>query len=331
MATSRGLRRFEPRLAIKIIPIAAAVLSAVLVFLLHGLADDSWQWLTLGADLIRNLFVGGLLTVAIIWLDELQRTRDQRLAAEAESQRQQRQVLLLREVAQLAANGWSPLHGAAPSLASDTPSGEVLAGEILRQADELKQSASALEEMYERQTDDEDIIFDLVELPALVRGYVLEGGRGRRYAYFDWLRSELSDIERTGDEPIPTAVREFRASLSAAVAWRLHTDATVIERLLVGKVVHGGAPLPADPEHRRLLDSVQLDAAAVACEPLYLLQAYVVVHGSGVTDLAEASRRMTPVNRCIGALRNEIRAVARALELLGRLLEVAANVDGATA
>lgn len=337
-------RILEPRAAIKILPIVAAVVAAVGAFVLHGIADDEWDWVQLGDDLIRNLLLGGLLTAAVVWLEEEQRAREKRAAAIAASRRKRERVLQLREVAGLAASAWSPLEAPDDSQSAREPAR--VADDLLKEAAELRKSADELEEILKRESDDRDVIFDLFVLAGVLQRYLKEGGRTRRFVYFDVLQRELSglltgtdggssaaagrapgaDRDAVFERDIAAAADSFRASVVAVVAWKAHTDATVLERLLVEKIIDGPKHGLAPPERRELLDAVQLDQAAVVEEPLYLLHAYALVHRSDrTTDAVEAKRRVEPTRRCVGALRNEMRARATALERLRELIEASAN------
>jgi hypothetical protein len=273
----------------------------------------------LGEDLIKNVFLAGLLTVGVLWLERVEDAHERRIEAAIARQREQRDVARLHEVVRLAASGWSPLAEAR----DETLPANVVA-DLQEKVGDLRESADELEAMLQRGDDDAEVLTDLFQLAGALNMYIFEGARARRFAYFEFLQRELASLEAGGESQIATAVRRFRGTLPAALAWRSHTNTTVVERLIVEKVFVGVTYRRVTTESRDILDVIRLDQAAVVHEPLYLLQGYAVVN-MNQSDSEEARSRATPVIRCIGALRNEMRAVATTLERLAELIETAAS------
>jgi hypothetical protein len=291
------------------------------VLLMRGSWRHKWPWVDFFDDLIRNLLVGGLVAIAVVWLDQLQRERDARAAAEAAQLRQKRQVVRVKELAQLAASRWSPLLSRPDASTTESRPPDNAVAAIREDVKSLRAAATEIEAIYTHTPVDQAAHFALGTLRWKLVEYLREGGRARQFAYLDMLDRELATLGDAEGE-LGTAVRAFRASLPGVVAWRIHTDATILERLLVERVVEGATMEPATHRARELLDVVRLDAAAVAAEPLYLLLAYTVVQ-AGRADPRGALQRLKPAVRSLGALRNEIRAVATALELFASLREKA--------
>jgi hypothetical protein len=316
-------RRPDPfERAIIVVPVVAAVVAAALVLVIRWLVKDEWFLLDFAEDLIRNLLVGGILAAAVYWLEKRRREAERRATLEAASRRHRQQVLRLKELVQLAASGWSPLD-IQPTATDD----EALRG-MREEIDEFRGIADQLEKMHERKPDDVERVFDFQELKFLIDRYLSEGSRERRFEYLDYLLLEVSSIEGAEDDPLAVEIGVFRRTVPKAIAWRTHTDTTVIERLLVERVVVGSSREPASEEDRALREVAQLDAAVVAREPLYLLETYAAMQSTDAKALDDANRRWDPINRCVGALRNELRAVAQALERLLRLLELATTSEG---
>jgi hypothetical protein len=306
-------------LILKVVPIVGAVIAAILVLLAHAIVEDEWHWLDFVDDLVRNLLIGASVAVVSIFFEQAQREREERATKEMAKERQRRGVMQVVELSRLAASGWSPLRQNSIEQEGVEDLGTVIR-EMEKEITKLQRIADELDMMH--QSRDEGFLAQAVQLPNTLAEYLAEGSRIRRFAYLQLLSDELGRIEASEDSDISAAISRFRNGFPAAVGWRLHTDATVIERLLVGKVVWDTAvPRPTSVERRELLDSVSLDSSAVDYDPVYLLQAYVTVQREGVTTLEEAERRIGPIRRCVGATRNELWAVVGVLQDLAELLQ----------
>jgi hypothetical protein len=190
-------------------------------------------------------------------------------------------------------------------------SGDALAAELRETVVKLREAAGALEDMQERPPGDEPAYIALTTLTWTLADYLLEGSRARRFAYLDVLGRELAGLESAA-EPLGSAVRAFRTALPGRLGRAYTRTRAVIERLVVEKV-RSGSLRPAAAEDRELRE-VGLDAV-ISTEPLYVLQAYAA-QVFRLPNAETAERRFVPIRRCIGALRNEMWAVATALERL---------------
>jgi hypothetical protein len=141
--------------------------------------------------------------------------------------------------------------------------------------------------------------------------------------YFSFLTDEFASLDAPPGGDLGSAISDFRRSGLRVAAWRAHTNTTIVERLLVEKFVQGWGAEPASARQRDVLHFGHVDSAAVVNEPLYLLQCYATIRGGLDTPSEEIAFRVGLARRCIGALRQEVRAVQHALETLERLVEVA--------
>lgn len=322
--TATHWRGVQPGIAAKVlVPIAAAVVSAAAVLVVHRWATGDWPWLNFGDDLIRNLLVGGFVIVLVFWLDGLQRRSDERAAALRVAENHRLVVSRIAEIAGLAASGWSRLHD--PSVATDyLPT-------LRDHSEELGKLADDLEEIHASPAEGFEAVSQLTRLPWLLTSYIQEGGRARRFGYLELLSHDLS--ASLTEEPLAGAVSRFRVSVAVAQGWRIHTDTTIIERLLVertGYTAMGGGAV----SNRELREILSPDSAIAAHEPLYLLLIYIAAHREGIKggeQRKNAELVMDSVRRCVGALREEVRAAAMALEKLAALVRAAESERGSEA
>jgi hypothetical protein len=299
-----------------VVPIAVAMGAAVAVLILNRWIEGEWQWLTFSEDLIRNTFLGGLLAVATTWLTRRESEQVEYISRQLSIIHERDRALQYISVAALAASGWSKLFDESNPSSDQVQVRRVIEG-LQAQANELRRLAEKLERVREIS----DAPFQALNpvIAGTVYAYVLEGARQRRYGYLKFIADRTSSLAEAREGLLVKAVNNFQLAFVFADGLRVHTNTTVMERLLVEREVPDAA-IPyrrQDPRRRELLQLVDLHPAATVFEPLYLLMVF-----GALTDPMpiEPDSRVDVVGRCLGALRNELGGVADALSALAELL-----------
>ena len=296
--------------------VAAAVIAAAAVLVVGVVATGEWHWASFVADLIKNAFIGSLVAAATAWLKQRQDAEAAAAVERANEARQRDKIRALDEISTLAVSGWS-------SLGASESAPDQVCDDISRQVAEWRKHADDLDEVHAAPRDIEAEIIFLGVLASRVELYLNEGGRTRRLIYLLTLQRELAALEDGVDPELAATVADFRRAVPKYQGWHAHTNATVIERLLVEQAARPRGLKPATPAYVRLLRSAEIPSAAASHEPLYMLFAYAIKHEDPrAEDLTEDL--MDPVRRSVGALRNELRALADCVELLVPIVRYAA-------
>jgi hypothetical protein len=292
----------------------AAVGAAVLVLLITRAATGEWRWLDFAVDLVRNVLIGGLVSAGVVFIDKGR-----------QAERKRSRVLRLQQTASLAASGWNQR----PSDPVPDPRDPATIAETIdryrHSADELREWAEQVEVVHDPPSSDVEAqaraLYALTKLGGPIYLYAAEGMRERRFARLEHLANELAGLD-DADDLWSGPAAEFRRAVPAAVGWRSHTDATIVERLLVEQQISTQAPFNRQSQAGRDLRArATLDPTASTIEPLYLLLLFVATT-SDLTLYEGSDEPRRAVNRCLGALRNELRMVAAGFDAFIPVLEL---------
>jgi len=325
-----------------------ALASALGQQMIAALWGDGWDWV----DCAQDFFASGVIAVILaVVAQALQKERDRaeaertnatqaarEKAARLERERTERARLFGYEALPLAVSGWSKVHvpnADAPSLptAEDLEVLAESAGQFRRLADEIDQLRDS------RPSDDcssDEIdgaaLRALIKLSSLsneLQLYLLEGGRRRRLIYLRFLSDDLAAAAAAG-LPWSDAVSRFRNSAVILFGWVQHTDTTIVERLLVERVTRLFYSAPPENVWRRPRRADDLEDPAVIADPLYLLLFHINSSSDEIKANGEPRQALAlldHVARCLGALRNELRAAA---DCSDALLQVARDASDVT-
>jgi hypothetical protein len=301
------------RLLVGSIALIGAVLGAFLVLFMKHQVDQQWHWPEFIEDLIRNFLVVGFVSAGTLFITE---SEGRRADAEAKVRNRSR-IRRLNEVASLAASAWNvvpDLHG--PTI-SFTQSTDAVIAAVQDSVKELRELAAFVDRL---DTDAEQALFLLGEPQRNLFFYAVEGKRARRFEVLQHLADELAvlqDVDATWSESISV----FRRAARIAIGWRSHTDATIIERLLVESRVSlamGPRPKESDgPLGQDIRANAQIDPLTGMFEPFYVLVVFLTLSPRGVGEKADI------VRRCLHSWRNEMLTIAEAHTALVEVLKLA--------
>jgi hypothetical protein len=252
-----------------------------------------------------------------------QAARDE--AAAAERRHNERRRLFGYAALPLAASGWSPV---SPTGDDTSSSHELAAEDLRRNAKDWRQLADDLDQILQARPDEgassESLnqagfqAFVVLEgLSNRLQTYLLEGGRTRRLMYLKWLADDLASAAAAGWD-WSTAAYQFRNAAVGLLGGAQHTDATIVERLLVERATRLFYP-PPRPNKWRNLDLSEFPHSAASTDPLYLLAFILNTSCAQIKneqDWQAANELLDLVGRPLGALRNELRAAATCSEAL---------------
>lgn len=242
-------------------------------------------------------------------------------AARLERERSERARLFGYEALPLAVSGWSKVPVPDADAASLPTAGDLevmakSAGQFRKLADEIDQLRDS-RPSDDRSPDEVDgaalrVFTKLSSLSNELQLYLFEGGRRRRLIYLRCLSDDLATAAAAG-LPWSDAVYRFRNSAFILFGWVQHTDTTIVERLLVERVTRVFYPPPPENVWRRPRTAGDLEDPAVIADPLYLLLFHInrsceEIKANG--EPRQALALLDHVARCLGALRNELRAAA---------------------
>jgi hypothetical protein len=307
----------------------AAVGAAVLVFLITRVATGEWRWLAFTEDVVRNVLIGGFVSASAVVINDSRRRHEEAQARVAQDERHRRRLLRLERTASLAASGWNQLPGEPLPDSRDPASIAETVDRYRQGAADLRKWAEEVEQVHDAPSSDTDAVIRarvvLSGLGSTIYIYIGEGMRERRFARLQHLADELADLEDAPDDDWSGPVAEFRRAVPAAVGWRSHTDATIVERLLVEQRISDTAiPFHEQSEGgRELRTRATLNPAASTFEPLYLLLVFLAATSDLTLEGSNEPRHA--INRCLGALRNEMRMVADAFDAFIPVLELSVS------
>lgn len=308
--------------ATTVVATIAAVGGAVIVLVVKRAATGEWQLLEFLEDLIRNGLIAGSVSFAAAHLEKTRRRDEQRQLSLTRMEATRLSVISWQQIATLAANAWNQLPG--DRAARDATMADLV--DLYRsKSRHLRETAASIEKIHGASLDDEEgraeVMVGLLGLPNKLSAYVEEGQRSRRFSMLERLSDEFAHLEAQADPIWSPIVGAFRRAVPAAIGWRSHTNATIIERLLVEQSVHGSSQKSQTDEGRDLRSLGALDPAAVALEPVYRLVSFLVAAEELI--IQGDPRPINAIRRCLGALRNEMRMIAAAYDALVPVLVLA--------
>jgi len=327
--------------------VVAALVSALGQQTIAALWGDGWGWVDFGQD----FFASGVIAVILaVVARALQREQDRAEAERAEAaqavedeasrvelERTERGRLFGYEALPLAVRGWSkiPVPDADPAPPPTAEDLDALAGSA-RQFRELADEIDQLQDS--RPSDDTpsdevdgialQVFLTLQLLSNRLQIYLAEGGRRRRLIYLQWLSGDLATAAAAG-LPWSNAVYRFRNTAVVLQGWVQHTDTTIVERLLVERVTHLFYPPPPENVWRRPRTADDLEDPAAIADPLYLLLFHINQACDQISPNEEPRQALAlldHVARCLGALRNELRAAANCSDALVQVARAATDV-----
>lgn len=312
-ASSRSSARFLARLAVGSIALFGALGGAFAILLVKHRVDQQWHWPEFTEDLIRNFVVVGFVSVGTIVVTESQQRR-----ADAEAKAlNRRRIRRLNEAATLAASAWNVL----PETSfTDAPSDRSTAAAVLAIQGSVRELRRLGELVDDLDSDMEETLYAGGMPQRFLEAYVAEGMRTRRFDGLQRLVVDLAPLEDV-DSDWSEAISAFRRAARNAVGWRSHTDATIVERLLVEtRISLAMGPEPRAPED--LADDLRryahIDPLIGTCDPLYVLIIFLTVSPS------EAAREKADiVRRCMHSWRNEVLMIAEAQSALIKVIKLA--------
>lgn len=295
------------------VPIFAAIVAATAILFIEKAGEGQWKLLQYLDNIVQNVFVGGLVAIALAWLSQ----REQRIAEEGalrEAYRANEDSLAIRRrLTDGAVSSWTAMFG---DSARRDPADELEAqARSLRvSADELN---SILAKWADATADMEDVRSDLRRVAAIVWRYMSGGGRGRRFEYLDRIDRLLPRVLSSEEDMASTGQERLRAAGPAIAAARVNTNAAVVESTVESRPENGTEKALST---RAATTRIQLAAATTSFEPLYLLfdclQQWIDSMRTPI-DVDDATQQMRPP---IKVLTREIQHVADALSAVNLLV-----------
>jgi hypothetical protein len=282
--------------------------AASLVLFIDWVATSQLELAEALKTLIEALSSGVIIVGALEWF-ERQRWR-------------QAEAMTLQSLAftvALVASGWSaPRNITPPDLHAKS-----LCQELRKAAIELEEHAKKFGDFYELPKDSQSDIgsaligYRLLSVGWAIEKYEFEGGRGRRFDYIGTLVDTdiTALLQRRSDPQLAAYAAQLRRQATSAFAARAHFEAVVDERLMLQP-----PPVVAKAFANAFVDRV---------DSLLLLRRAAQVIG----DLMKEARNHSGskgdfpghLNRCFGALRNELERVSEVMESTAQLVEYLAD------
>lgn len=288
------------------VPIFAAIVAATAILFIEKVGEGQWRLLQYLDNIVQNVFVGGLVAIALAWLSQ----HDKRAAKKDKLQKKilamQDSLAIRRRLTDVAVSSWTAMLG-------DNARRDV-GDELQEQARSLRDSAdklnSTLAKWADSTADMEDVRSDFERLAAIVWKYMSGGDRGRRLEYLDRIDRLLPRVLSSEKDMTSTGEERLRAAGPAIDAARINTNAAVVESTVVSRPENSTDKALATHE---VTARIQLAAATTSFEPLYLLFDCLQQRIDSMrtpTDVDEATQQMRPP---LKALTHEIQLVADAL------------------
>lgn len=292
------------------IVVGVGLITATLILLTQRfLGSKDWEW----AEALASLITLIATTIVIVGLLAWQRERHWS-SAEKEDLRS----LVL--ISNLIATGWSSPKDIGPTDLDPAVAVNTLGDRVAT----LEKSSRKLDELYNAMTNGEhelEVLVTLMYEAWTLQEYYLEGSRPRRLDYLSLLvENHLPNmVERRDDPVLFNLFVTLRYAVLGAFAAARHADDVIRERVLMDRPV---LLAPYLDEH----------SEASTVDPVALLSR-VISYATGQYDSARVERALTSkdheaplgelsfVSRCIGAVRNDMQWVAKALETLKEVLE----------
>ena len=131
--------------------------------------------------------------------------------------------------------------------------------------------------------------------------YMREGGRKRRPIWAASLVDDLTVLETAADESLAAAAHACRLRATELISWIEHTDAAIVERLVVERTT----PILGSKNHTAELRELvaenyanELDPVATLTDPLYLLIHHVASMSESVRNRRDLERSRSST-RCL--------------------------------
>jgi hypothetical protein len=295
------------------VPIFAAIVAATTILFIEKIGEGQWKLVQYLDNIVQNVFVGGLVAIALAWLSQ----REKRAANEDAQQKEIRAIednlALRRRLTDVAVSSWTAMLG---DSARRDPGDE-----LQEQARSLRDSADKLNSILAKWADStadmEDVRSDLERLAAIVWKYMSGGNRGRRLEYLDRIDRVLPGVLSYEKDMTSTGEERLRAAGPAIAAARVNTNAAIVESTVVSRPENSTDKALATHE---VTVRVQLAAATTSFEPLYLLFDCLQQRIDSMrtpTDVDEATQQMRAP---LKALTHEIQLVADALSAVNVLV-----------
>jgi hypothetical protein len=332
-----GQTMIETSRTVLLVSSAGAVAAALVKQLVAVLGGEGWDGVAFWQDVVQNGFIVVVLTFltksVLAYQEDARRRREQ-----------SRYVLARLEAMGLAIGGWNRVPGVDAGEIPDEPS-EPSTVLVLLESDATKfrGMASTIDRIRDRSAPeagnpdaarqaDLASYLHLTDLPLME--YMLEGGRQRRPIWARLLVADLAALESATDEAVASAAHACRLRATELMIWIQHTDATIIERLVVERHTRLLASWAATERLDRFVASTyssELPPEATLTDPLYLFvhhvrQAQQRISSAGslaAIDHDLVRGLLDSVGRTLGALRNELRVAADLADALVRLIECA--------
>jgi hypothetical protein len=304
-----------------VVPTLAAVVAATVVLLI-GRSDGHWQFQRFFEDMVRNVFLGGLLAVVLLWLGARERAleerREEQIArdlfhAEVEQRRRMGRIVVTRT--QL--------------LSDDRP--DDASAELRTRSDRMRENAAQLSAIHERWLQppvadcDRDWDADAQEAAGIVWDYIEHGGRIRLRVYFERIAREVPTGLSPRKDIYASADERFRDALGKVINGRIATDAAATEQLVVMPVVHAGTAPHGVPRQSPELGAAD-HIAVCAVEPLYMLYMRLAC-APREDDSAADGHPNTLSSDVIGYVAREMCYAADALHNLSRLVDASTEEE----
>jgi hypothetical protein len=307
-----------------VVPTVAAVVAATVVLVI-GRSDGHWQFQRFFEDLVRNVFLGGLVAVVLLWLGARERALDERSQEQVAIDRFQAEVEQRRRTGRIAVTRTQLLSDDRPEDAS---------ADLRTRSDRMRENAAQLSAIHERWLQppladcDRDWNVDAQKAGGIVWDYIEHGSRTRLRVYLEHIARELPTGASPRKDIYASADERFRDAVAKVISGRIATDAVATEELLVMPVVHAGAASHGVP--RQLPELGAEDHIAVcAVEPLYLLYMHLACPPREDDSSADGHPN-TLSSDVISCVAREMRYAADALHNLSRLVEASTEEELAT-
>lgn len=307
---------------------AGAVVVALAKQLIPVLASQPWKWVDFWTDVVQNAFLAVLVS-SFVTAVKAREDRDRLV-------RTQQDFVRARTGLASTALGWHTVPRAdlteAPQAALAT-----VVEDLVTTASEWRELAVRLDQVhgdyppaeFEDESEDQGLVrrgVGLILLEHKIWGYMMEGGRHRRLIFMRSLMADLAALEMSPDSELAALVRRCRSSAVDLEAWVQHTDATIVENLLIDPVsAHDGPSWTEAAAEQQSVQERNLSAAAASADYVNVLLVRLrslrsTMTAEGVRDPRQSAAMLAVVNRCLGALRNEIRFAATLTESLAALM-----------
>jgi hypothetical protein len=253
-----------------VIPTVAAVVAATVVLLI-GRSDGHWQFQRFFEDMVRNVFLGGLVAVVLLWLGARERGLDQRREEQAARDRFYAEVEQRRRMGRFVVTRTQLLSDDRPEDAS---------AELRARSDRMRENAAQLSAIQERWLQppvadcDRDWDADTQKAAGIVWDYIEHGGRTQLRVYLERIAREVPTGLSPRKDIYASADERFRDAFGKVISGRIVTDAAATEQLVVMPVVEAGTAPHGVPRQRPELGAAD-HIAVCAVEPLYLLYVHL--------------------------------------------------------